>query len=85
MKTPISIIFFSVACCYDVSAQTVSSKKNAQITEVTEPATAPIQSSNTATLVSGDRKAVVREVPLENKPEAAPEKSEIISMERKPK
>lgn len=84
MKTLISILFFSVACCYDTSAQTVSSKKNAQVIEVTEPVTAPIQSSNTATLVSGDRNPVVREVPLENKKETSPTKSEIISMERKP-
>lgn len=84
MKTVISILFFNLACCYDVNSQTISSKKNAEVTEVAEISAYPIPASNTATLVSGDRNSVVREVPLENKQEAPPTKSEIISMERKP-
>lgn len=86
MKRIISIVFFCVFCAYYAGAQiSTSSKKNAQITEVSQPIATPVQPSNTATLVSGERNSVILEVPVENKQEATPTKNEIISMERKPK
>lgn len=86
MKRIISIVFFCMFCVYYVDAQTsTSSQKNVQIIEVGQPIATPVQSSNTATLVSGARNSVIREVPVENQQETTPIKSEIISTERKPK
>lgn len=85
MKRIILIVFFCVFSVYFSGAQTsTSSQKKAQITEVSQPVVTTVQSSNTATLVSGERNSVIREVPLENQKDTTPIKSEIISTERKP-
>lgn len=69
MKTTLSILCFSLFCCYHADAQTAtSSKKNAQAQAVTEPAN-PQASANpsSATLVSGQKQAAVKEEPVNNK------------------
>lgn len=83
MKAIIPTLFFSVMCGYSAISQTVSSQKKAEIKEVTTPAT-PVPASQTATLVSGSRQAVITEVPVENKPESKEVKTEPVSSQRKP-
>jgi hypothetical protein len=85
MKAIILISFFSVMFVHHVNAQTVSSQKNAKISEPVESVNST-QASTTATLVSGARHAEVREVPIENKTEENrhPVNTEATPSQRKP-
>lgn len=69
MKTTLSILCFSLFCCYHADAQTAtSSKKNAQVQAVTEPVNPPASANpSSATLVSGQKQAATKEVPVESK------------------
>lgn len=70
MKTTLSILSFSLFCCYHADAQTAtSSKKNAHAPQaVTEPVSPPPSANaSSATIVSGQKQAVTKEVPVDQK------------------
>jgi hypothetical protein len=84
MKVLISILFFTVICCYSAGAQTVSSQKRTPVTQPVEPVNLQVPASTTATLVSGSRQPVISEVPVDKTQETTESKTEIISSGRKP-
>ncbi len=66
MKTLLSLLFLCAFGSYKAQTQeAVSSKKNGQLQASSETTTASPNQPATATLVSGDRRPVVQEVPLE--------------------
>lgn len=83
MKTILSILFLTAFGCYGSQAQTAtstSSAKNVQtqvVTEAVQPA------ATEATLVSGEKQADVKKVPLENNT-VVPETKGTTSSARKP-
>ncbi len=69
MKAILSILVLSVLGSYEAGAQTAtSSQKHAQTQTVPETANAQASENGAgATLVSGEKNATVKEVPVENK------------------
>ena len=82
MRTILSILFLTVFGCYNSQAQTAtSSEKNAQTKTVAES----VQPAATeATLVSGEKNAEVKKVPVENNQTVVPETKGTTSSARKP-
>jgi hypothetical protein len=85
MKTSLSIIFLSLFCSYHAHAQTAtsaSSGKKAQLQTVTQTVQQPEPLK--ATVVTAEKNAEVKEVPLENNQTVAPESKGATSSARKP-
>jgi hypothetical protein len=83
MKTILSILFLTAFGCYESQAQTAtSSGKNAQTQVVTE--SVQTVTPTEATVVSGEKNAEVKKVPLENNQTVVPETKGTTSSARKP-
>ncbi len=87
MKTITFILFLTVFCCLHTHAQTTSSKKSAHLEASTEPDNASISNNSSATHVSREKNATVKEIPLENKENTGnpvPATNETTPLSRKP-